>query len=108
MTPFRARQIAQSNVLPNTRRERKETQNSQSSDSPSKKSSPKSSVVNKTNKSTVASKKTVNGKIDDKMKRCHNGETQKQPTVGSRSGTFLKDEPTILKKVDIKSSQINT
>ncbi|XP_032681099.1 uncharacterized protein LOC116848765 isoform X2 [Odontomachus brunneus] len=108
MTPFRARQIAQSNVLPNTRRERKETQNSQSSDSPSKKSSPKSSVANKTNKSTVASKRTVNGKIDDKMKKCHNGETQKQPTVGSRSGTFLKDEPTILKKVDIKSSQINT
>ncbi|XP_019696075.1 uncharacterized protein LOC105181244 isoform X2 [Harpegnathos saltator] len=109
VTPLRARQIAQSNVLPNTRRERKETQNSQSSDSPSKKSSPKSSVaISKTNKSTVAGKRTVNGKADDKVKRCHNGETQKQPTVGSRSGTFLKDEPTILKKVDIKSSQINT
>ncbi|XP_014469902.1 PREDICTED: uncharacterized protein LOC106741948 isoform X2 [Dinoponera quadriceps] len=99
VTPFRARQIAQSNVLPNTRRERKETQNSQSSDSPSKRSSPKSSVASKTNKSTiVTSKRTVNGKIEDKVKRCHNGETQKQPTVGSRSGTFLKDEPTILKK----------
>lgn len=108
VTPLRARQIAQSTVLSNARRERKETQNSQSSDSPSKKSSPKSSIANKTNKLTATGKRTVNGKIDDKVKRCHNGEMQKQPTVGSRSGTFLKDEPTILKKVDIKSSQINT
>lgn len=105
ITPIRMRQVAQTNCPPNIRRERKETQNSQSSDSPSKKSSPKFSAANKSNKS-MAGKRI--GKVDDKIKRCHNGETQKQPTVGSRSGTFLKDEPTILKKVDIKSSQINT
>ncbi|XP_012215260.2 serine-rich adhesin for platelets isoform X2 [Linepithema humile] len=106
ITPIRMRQVAQTNCPPNMRRERKETQNSQSSDSPSKKSSPKSGAANKSNKSMITGKRI--GKVDDKIKKCHNGETQKQPTVGSRSGTFLKDEPTILKKVDIKSSQINT
>ncbi|XP_070171814.1 serine-rich adhesin for platelets [Polyergus mexicanus] len=107
VSPFRTRQITQTNIPPNIRRERKETQNSQSSDSPSKKSSPKSNATNRMNKSTITGKKIASSKIDDKVKRCHNGEAQKQPTVGSRSGTFLKDEPTILKKVDIKSSQIN-
>ncbi|XP_072755109.1 uncharacterized protein [Anoplolepis gracilipes] len=106
--PLRTRQITQTNTPPNTRRERKETQNSQSSNSPSKKSSPKSSAANRMNKSTIIGKRIASSKFDDKVKRCHNGEAQKQPTVGSRSGTFLKDEPTILKKVDIKSSQINT
>lgn len=108
VAPFKTRQITQTNTPLNTRRERKETQNSQSSDSPSKKSSPKSSAANRMNKSTITGKKLTSSKVDDKVKRCHNGEAQKQPTVGSRSGTFLKDEPTILKKVDIKSSQINT
>ncbi|KAL6265228.1 hypothetical protein P5V15_002010 [Pogonomyrmex californicus] len=107
VAPFKTRQITQANVPPNTRREKKETQNSQSSDSPSKKSSPKSSIGNKMIKSVITSKRIVS-KVDDKIKKCHNVEIQKQPTVGSRSGTFLKDEPTILKKVDIKSSQINT
>lgn len=105
---FRTRQVMQTNVLPNMRRERKETQNSQSSDSPSKKSSPKSSIGCKMSKSVITSKRIVSGKTDDKIKKCHNVEAQRQLTVGSRSGTFLKDEPTILKKVDIKSSQINT
>ncbi|EFN69567.1 BTB/POZ domain-containing protein 8 [Camponotus floridanus] len=108
VAPFKTRQITQTNTPLNTRRERKETQNSQSSDSPSKKSSPKSSAANRMNKSTITGKRIASSKVDDKVKRCHNGEAQKQPTVGSRSGTFLKDEPTILKKVDIKSSQINT
>lgn len=108
VAPFRTRQITQTNTPPNMRRERKETQNSQSSDSPSKKSSPKSNATNRINKSTITGKRIASSKVDDKVKRCHNGEAQKQPTVGSRSGTFLKDEPTILKKVDIKSSQINT
>lgn len=105
--PFRTRQVMQTNT-PLMRRERKETQNSQNSDSPSKKSSPKSSIGNKITKSVIAGKRIVSGKANDKIKKCHNVETQRQPTVGSRSGTFLKDEPTILKKVDIKSSQINT
>lgn len=108
VAPFRTRQVMQTNVSLSAKRERKETQNSQSSDSPSKKSSPKSSIGTKMNKSVIAGKRIVNSKADDKIKRCHNVETQRQPTVGSRSGTFLKDEPTILKKVDIKSSQINT
>ncbi|XP_050455710.1 uncharacterized protein LOC126853715 isoform X2 [Cataglyphis hispanica] len=108
IAPFKTRQVTQTNTPPNMRRERKETQNSQSSDSPSKKSSPKSNAANRMNKSTITGKRIASSKIDDKIKRCHNGEAQKQPTVGSRSGTFLKDEPTILKKVDIKSSQINT
>lgn len=108
VSSFRTRQTMQANALPNIRRERKETQNSQSSDSPSKKSSPKSSIVNKTSKPMITGKRVVSGKSDDKVRKCHNGEGQKQPTVGSRSGTFLKDEPTILKKMDIKSSQINT
>lgn len=106
--PIRMRQIAQTNCSPNLRRERKETQNSQSSDSPSKKSSPKLGAANRSNKPMIIGKRISSGKVDDKIKRCHNGEAQKQPTVGSRSGTFLKDEPTILKKVDIKASQINT
>lgn len=104
VAPFRSRQIMQTNVLPNMRRERKEIQNSQNSDSPSKRSSPKSSIGNKMSKSVIAGKRTVSSKADDKIKKCHNVEAQRQPTVGSRSGTFLKDEPTILKKVDIKSS----
>ncbi|XP_071572322.1 uncharacterized protein [Temnothorax nylanderi] len=110
VAPFRTRQVMQTNVPLNTRRERKETQNSQSSDSPSKKSSPKSNISGKMggSKSVIAGKKIVSNKADDKIKKCHNQEAQRQPTVGSRSGTFLKDEPTILKKVDIKSSQINT
>ncbi|XP_025987836.2 uncharacterized protein LOC105204707 isoform X2 [Solenopsis invicta] len=108
VTPFRMRQVVQTNVPSNARRERKETQNSHGSDSPSKKSSPKSNVGSRMSKSVIASKRIISGKVDDKIKKCHNVEAQRQPTVGSRSGTFLKDEPTILKKVDIKSSQINT
>ncbi|KAL0100076.1 hypothetical protein PUN28_019501 [Cardiocondyla obscurior] len=107
--PFKTRQIMQINVASNIKREKKEAQNSQGSGSPSsKKSSPKSSIGGKMSKSAIAGKRIVNSsKVDDKIKKCHM-EAQRQPTVGSRSGTFLKDEPTILKKVDIKSSQINT
>ncbi|XP_020280992.1 uncharacterized protein LOC109853361 isoform X2 [Pseudomyrmex gracilis] len=104
IAPLRTRQVTQASVLSSTKKEKKETQNSQSSDSPGKKSSPKLSAANKINKSIITGKKSVSSKFDDKIKKCHNGETQKQPTVGSRSGTFLKDEPTILKKIDIKSS----
>lgn len=96
----------------NAIREKKEgVPTQQSSESPSKRSSPKSSGTSKINKTTVTNKRTTATKTscDEKVKnKCHNGEVPKQPTVGSRSGTFLKDEPTILKKADIKSSQINT
>ncbi|XP_028049500.2 uncharacterized protein LOC105832635 isoform X2 [Monomorium pharaonis] len=108
VTPLKMRQVMQANIPSNVRRERKEIQNSHGSDSSSKKSSPKSSIGGKMSKSVITSKRIVSGKVDDKIKKCHNVEAQRQPTVGSRSGTFLKDEPTILKKVDIKSSQINT
>lgn len=81
----------------------------QSSESPSKRSSPKSFGTSKINKSLITNKRTTIAKTscDEKVKNKCNGEVSKQPTVGSRSGTFLKDEPTILKKADIKSSQIN-
>ncbi|KYN13608.1 BTB/POZ domain-containing protein 8 [Trachymyrmex cornetzi] len=103
VAPFRTRQTN----VPITKREKKEIQNLQSSDNPSKKSSPKSNISSKMSKSVVTGKRIIGGKADATIKKCHNMETQRQPTVGSRSGTFLKDEPTILKKVDIKSSQIN-
>ncbi|XP_068968534.1 uncharacterized protein [Bombus flavifrons] len=107
------RSITQSTVNhPNIMREKKEgVPTQQSSESPSKRSSPKSCGTSKINKPTVTNKRTTTTKTssDEKVKnKCHNGEVPKQPTVGSRSGTFLKDEPTILKKADIKSSQINT
>ncbi|XP_015604321.1 uncharacterized protein LOC107272080 isoform X2 [Cephus cinctus] len=97
---------AVSNVI---KRERKETlSNQQSLDSPSKRSSPKSTATYKVNKQPAAGVKKACKPGEDKVKtKCHNGEPVKQPTVGSRSGTFLKDEPTILKKADIKSSQAN-
>ncbi|GLG97151.1 Protein roadkill [Gryllus bimaculatus] len=71
-----------------------------------------------TNKISNVTKKTANGSITDgrnkRFSDCHTklppvskreaGE-EKPPTVGSRSGTFLKDEPTILKKPDIDNVQ---
>jgi len=104
ITSLKMRQIPQTNFSPNIRKEKNMMQTFQSSDNYNKKSSLKSSV-NKI-KSLTDKKKNIS-KIDDKIKKYHNEDTQKQLTVGSRSGTFLKDEPTILKKADIKSSQIN-
>ncbi|CAK9797221.1 BTB/POZ domain-containing protein 8 [Anthophora quadrimaculata] len=112
--PINTRPVTQSTINhPNVTREKKEgVPNQQGSESPSKRSSPKSSGTNKINKTAVTNKRTTTTtktSCDEKVKnKCHNGEVPKQPTVGSRSGTFLKDEPTILKKADIKSSQINT
>ncbi|KAG7211468.1 hypothetical protein KM043_010748 [Ampulex compressa] len=83
----------------------------QGSESPGKRSSPKSSGTNRPGKSSSTVGKRVACKAtEEKAKsKCHNGDAGKQqPTVGSRSGTFLKDEPTILKKTDIKTSQIDT
>lgn len=105
VTTFRTKQIMQSNAILNVTREKKEPQNLQGSESPSKRSSLKSSVTNKT---TTVKKRIISSKLDDKIKKCHNEQAQKQFTVGSRSGTFLKDEPTILKKIDIKSPQMDT
>ncbi|XP_043801647.1 uncharacterized protein LOC122719685 isoform X1 [Apis laboriosa] len=106
------RPLTQSTVNhPNIMKEKKEGMPmQQSSESPSKRSSPKSFGTSKINKSLVTNKRTTIAKTscDEKVKNKCNGEVSKQPTVGSRSGTFLKDEPTILKKADIKSSQINT
>ncbi|XP_031846717.1 uncharacterized protein LOC116433107 isoform X2 [Nomia melanderi] len=110
--PANTRSVAQSVTNhSNLKKEKKEVlPNQQSSESPSKRSSPISSGAYKVSKSAVTNKRTASkASNDDKIKnKCHNGEVAKQPTVGSRSGTFLKDEPTILKKADIKSSQINT
>lgn len=105
------RPLTQSTVNhPNIIKEKKEGMPmQQSSESPSKRSSPKSFGTSKINKSLITNKRTTIAKTscDEKVKNKCNGEVSKQPTVGSRSGTFLKDEPTILKKADIKSSQIN-
>ncbi|XP_043257035.1 uncharacterized protein LOC122399979 isoform X1 [Colletes gigas] len=110
--PTNTRPITQSMINhPTVKREKKEVvPNQQGSESPSKRSSPKSSGTNKISKTGVTIKRTTSrAPCDEKVKnKCHNGEVAKQLTVGSRSGTFLKDEPTILKKADIKSSQINT
>ncbi|KZC12106.1 BTB/POZ domain-containing protein 8 [Dufourea novaeangliae] len=110
--PTNTRTVAQSVINhPNLKKEKKEVlPNQQGSESPSKRSSPKSSGTNKISKSAIATKRTTSKALNDERvkSKCHNGEVAKQPTVGSRSGTFLKDEPTILKKADIKSSQINT
>ncbi|KAI4500018.1 hypothetical protein M0802_004888 [Mischocyttarus mexicanus] len=105
------RQTLQSTAMVNSivKREKKDyTANQQGSDNSSRKSSPKSGT-NRPNKSILVNKKLSSKVNDDKIKtKCHTEETPKQLTVGSRSGTFLKDEPTILKKTDIKSSQIST
>ncbi|XP_069696748.1 serine-rich adhesin for platelets isoform X2 [Periplaneta americana] len=70
--------------------------------------------VSKTNNN--ATRKVIsNGSINGKNKQ-NNNETptlskkgepseDKPPSVGSRSGTFLKDEPTILKKPDVDNVQ---
>ena len=87
-----------------------------STESPTKRS-PKSNggsaAHNRLNKivtgtTAVAAKR---GAHHDKSKtKCHTSgeeaQVAKQPSVGSRSGTFLKDEPTILVKSDLKSAQI--
>ncbi|XP_035733857.1 uncharacterized protein LOC118446845 isoform X2 [Vespa mandarinia] len=106
-----ARQVLQSTTMVNSivKREKKDNSaNQQGSDNSSRKSSPKSGT-NRPNKPALANKKSSSKVNDEKIKtKCHTEETPKQLTVGSRSGTFLKDEPTILKKTDIKSSQIST
>ncbi|XP_053994801.1 uncharacterized protein LOC128885072 isoform X1 [Hylaeus volcanicus] len=111
--PTNIRPITQSMINhPTVKKDKKEgVPNQQGSESPSKRSSPKSSGTNRISKTAAVVNKRTTSKTpcDEKVKnKCHNGEVAKQPMVGSRSGTFLKDEPTILKKADIKSSQINT
>ncbi|XP_015174495.1 PREDICTED: uncharacterized protein LOC107065377 isoform X3 [Polistes dominula] len=106
------RQTVQSTAMVNSIVKREKKDNSanqqQGSDNSSRKSSPKSGT-NRPNKPILVNKKLSSKINDDKIKtKCHTEETPKQLTVGSRSGTFLKDEPTILKKTDIKSSQIST
>ncbi|XP_020707456.2 uncharacterized protein LOC105684979 isoform X1 [Athalia rosae] len=89
------------------RKERKGTLSNQPSVESPKKLSPKSSGATRVNRSMAGNKKITKGSDDKIRTTCHNSGAVKQPTVGSRSGTFLKDEPTILKKSDIKSSQAN-
>lgn len=91
------------------RKDKKESLSNQpSTESPSKRSSPKSNGVHRTNRITSTAKRPVKTAEEKGKIKCHNGEAPKQPTVGSRSGTFLKDEPTILKKADIKTAQISS
>ncbi|XP_051175627.1 uncharacterized protein LOC127290860 isoform X2 [Leptopilina boulardi] len=88
----------------NDKRDKKESL-SNSIDSPARKTSLKLNATHKLSKFPVGKKKVEKG-IEDKGKP--KSDTPKLLTVGSRSGTFLKDEPTILKKADIKSSQIDS
>lgn len=88
----------------NAKRDKKESL-SNSVDSPGKRTSPKLNANHKLTKYTVGKTKMGKG-TDDKGKP--KSDAPKLLTVGSRSGTFLKDEPTILKRSDIKSSQIDT
>jgi hypothetical protein len=48
--------------------------------------------------------KQNNNEVCTPNKKAESSE-EKQLTVGSRSGTFLKDEPTILKKPDVDNVQ---
>lgn len=79
---------------------REAVSNHSSQESPSKRS-PKS------NGSTRIIARNQKSK-EEKPKPKQNGELPRHLTVGSRSGTFLKDEPTILKKSDLKTAQIDS
>lgn len=73
-------------------------------------------IANVSKANNNATRKGIsNGSVNGKNKQNNNeisslnnkGESaeEKPPTVGSRSGTFLKDEPTILKKPDVDNVQ---
>ncbi|XP_066991189.2 streptococcal hemagglutinin [Anabrus simplex] len=55
------------------------------------------------NNMSVVKKNSTNGK--NKRNADSSSSEDKPPTVGSRSGTFLKDEPTILKKPEVDNVQ---
>lgn len=103
------RQSTPSTSTPPLLKKDKKESNPSSSECPSKRSSPKSNGINRPTRTTQVIRKNVAKGTDDKLKtKCHNGEVLKQLTVGSRSGTFLKDEPTILKKSDMKTTQVTS
>jgi BTB/POZ domain-containing protein 8 len=92
------------------------TNNQRSSSSPATKRSPKSNVSSKLSKSTVmpSSKQKPNkfqDKLSNKVKSQTTGAADKEGpkflNQSSRSGTFLKDEPTILNKSDIQTAAID-
>ncbi|XP_043277061.1 uncharacterized protein [Venturia canescens] len=101
-----------------TGKREKSLSNQPSTESPSKKSSPKSNgntrrsvrAANPVSVPPSTKKQQLKGNEEKPSKlKCHNGDAAaatKQPTVGSRSGTFLKDEPTILKKSDIRATAV--
>lgn len=94
------------------RRDQTSASSQRSNSSPGSGKSPKLNNTSKLNKSTNVSSKKVN-KSDDKS----NNKNKSQATGGSdgpkflhqssRSGTFLKDEPTILNKSDIATAAID-
>ncbi|XP_011306908.1 uncharacterized protein [Fopius arisanus] len=93
-----SRQSTPSTSTPPVGKREKRDSNTASSESPSKRS-PKMNGVNRPPR--VAVKRVV-----EKGKGKPSETTKQQLTVGSRSGTFLKDEPTILKKSDMKTTQV--
>ncbi|XP_008559989.1 uncharacterized protein LOC103580120 isoform X1 [Microplitis demolitor] len=107
------RQSMPSTSTPPALKRDKKDSNPSSSDSPSKRS-PKSNGsgsagINRVNRNLQAAKKNIVKGTEEKNKlKCHNADASKQLTVGSRSGTFLKDEPTILKKSDMKTTQVTS
>ena len=91
------------------------TNNQRSSSSPVSKRSPKSNVNCRLTKSSIATNKQKANKVEDKSSnkgksQTSNGADRDGPKFlnqSSRSGTFLKDEPTILNKSDIETAAID-
>ncbi|XP_063988062.1 uncharacterized protein LOC135168097 [Diachasmimorpha longicaudata] len=94
------KQSTPSTSTPPVGKREKRDSNASSSESPSKRS-PKLNGVSRPLR--VVGKKTGKGVEEKKTKV----EAVKLG-VGSRSGTFLKDEPTILKKSDMKTTQVTS
>ncbi|XP_008215443.1 uncharacterized protein LOC100123317 isoform X2 [Nasonia vitripennis] len=84
--------------------------NQRSNSSPGSKRSPKSNITSRLTKSTIVTAKQKPNKIEDKSSnkaKSQAGDGPKFLNQSSRSGTFLKDEPTILNKSDIETAAID-
>ena len=111
MAKTNLRSSPQSVRIANKNDKRDSAKNHLNTGSPSKKS-PKKNEVPKFSKSVNVSvtKQKIFTKTDEKSKtksQTPNGDGPKFLSASSRSGTFLKDEPTILKKSDLMAAEIN-
>lgn len=108
MTRSSLRQSTQSTGSPYSVKKRESMSNQSSLDSPSKRS-PKSNGTSRIYRSTISSKQKSGKPSDEKSPKAkpQSSDVPKHLTVGSRSGTFLKDEPTVLNKADLQTAQID-